>query len=102
MHEQELDQQIKDLNSSRVIKKVTPGKGDLSWYIKWTSCAIILVAVMCRSAPDVPKIYDLVLSCFGCLGWLTVGWLWHDRALIVLNGVLVVVLGSGIMNFIFK
>ena len=39
-----LDDKIKDLNSTRVFKKVTP-KGDLSWYIKWTSSFIILIGM---------------------------------------------------------
>ena len=64
-----LDEKIKELNSTRVYKKITP-KGDLSWYIKWSASVIILLAVMCRSVPEVPKIFDLVLSFHGCAGWL--------------------------------
>ena len=43
-----LDEKIKELNSTRVFKKVTP-KGDLSWYVKWVSSALILIAVAFRS-----------------------------------------------------
>jgi hypothetical protein len=32
--DEKLDDKIKQLNSSRVYKKITP-KGDLSWYVKW-------------------------------------------------------------------
>lgn len=94
-----LDDKIKELNSTRVYKKITP-KGDLSWYIKWSASVVILLAVMCRSVPEVPKIFDLVLSFHGCAGWLVVGMLWHDRALICLNGVLLFILGSGILTYI--
>jgi len=96
-----LDEKIKELNSTRVYKKITP-KGDLSWYIKWSASVVILLAVMCRSVPEVPKIFDLVLSFHGCAGWLVVGMLWHDRALICLNGVLLFILGSGILTYIAR
>ena len=43
-----LDEKIKELNSTRVFKKVTP-KGDLSWYVKWASSFLILMAVVYRS-----------------------------------------------------
>jgi len=45
---EKLDDKIKRLNSSRVIKKVTP-KGDLSWYVKWASVFLILFATVARS-----------------------------------------------------
>jgi len=31
--------------------------------------------------------YDLMLSLIGVAGWMWVGFLWKDRALILLNGV---------------
>ena len=39
-----LDDKIKELNSTRVFKKITP-KGDLSWYVKWTASVLILIAL---------------------------------------------------------
>jgi len=96
---EKLDDKIAKLNSSRVYKKVTP-KGTLDWYIKWIASTIVLVAVMCRSVEEIPKIYDIVLSFFGCLGWGTVGYIWHDRALLLLNGVLCVVLGISILRWL--
>jgi ABC-type siderophore export system fused ATPase/permease subunit len=32
-------------------------------------------------------LYDIVLSLIGVSGWMIVGLLWKDRALILLNGV---------------
>ena len=32
-------------------------------------------------------VYDLILSTIGVFGWLIVGLLWKDRALVLLNGV---------------
>ena len=93
---EKLDDKIKALNSSRVFKKVTP-KGDLSWYVKWTASAFILIAVAARSVGTIPQI-DLWFSLVGTLGWLWVGMLWHDRALIVLNAISFVIYSMGILN----
>lgn len=96
---EKLDDKIAKLNSSRVFKKITP-KGDLSWYVKWTASAFILVAVMCRSVEEVPRMYDVVLSFIGTVGWAWVGYLWHDRALLLLNAVLCFILGTSILRFL--
>ena len=95
-----LDDKIKALNSSRVYKKITP-KGDISWYVKWVASVFILIAVMCRSVEEVPRIYDVVLSLIGTIGWAWVGYLWHDRALLLLNGTIVVFLGMSLLRHIF-
>ena len=90
---EKLDDKIAKLNSSRVIKKITP-RGDLSWYVKWVSVFFVCVAVLCRSVEEVPKIYDVLFSMIGTAGWLWVGFRWHDRALIILNTVLLAMLVS--------
>ena len=92
---EKLDEKIKQLNSSRVYKKITP-KGDLSWYIKWTGSLFLIVAMMMTSANIFPL--NLYVALVGMTGWLIVGILWHDRALIVLNAVSVAIYGVGIMN----
>ena len=80
------------------IKKVTP-LHDRTWYVKWISVIFICIAVLCRSVEEVPKIYDVVLSMFGTAGWLWVGFKWHDRALVVLNTVLLSILVSGAFRY---
>ena len=84
-----------------MVKKVTP-KHDLSWYIKWVSSFLILIAICLRSGDTegVFKIYDLSLSLTGTLGWCSVGLLWHDRALIVLNGAASMALAIGLIKLI--
>lgn len=72
-------------NSRRILKSATP-KQDLSWYIKWTASVFILISMSIRGV-DGLQYYDLLLSLFGVIGWLFVGLLWKDRALILLNGV---------------
>ncbi len=93
---EKLDDKIAKLNSSRVIKKITP-RGDLSWYIKWVSSMFIIFAMATASADMYP--YNLFLQFIGLVGWLVVGILWHDRALIFLNAFGIAIILTGIMNY---
>ena len=93
---EKLNDKIKKLDSTRVFKKITP-KYDLSWYIKWVSSIMLMIAV-CFRAADLNHMFDLYFSFIGTGGWLVVGFLWHDRALIFLNAVLSTVLLIGILR----
>ena len=90
-----LDDKIKDLKSTRVYKKITP-KGDLSWYIKWVSSVFIIMGMALTSANIFPM--NIIVHGIGVTGWLVVGMLWHDRALIFLNGVAIFVYATGLLN----
>lgn len=94
-----LNDKIKELDSTRVFKKITP-KGDLSWYVKWCSVVLILVATTARATGTIPQV-DLWFGLFGTIGWFWVGMLWHDRALVFLNGVLVTLIFTGLLNYYF-
>jgi hypothetical protein len=94
-----LNDKIKELNSTRVFKKITP-KYDLSWYVKWVSVILILIATSARATGTLPHI-DLWFGLIGTIGWFWVGYLWHDRALILLNGVLVTLIFTGLLNYYF-
>tara|TARA_R100000084_G_C4589982_1_gene117960 strand:- start:110 stop:412 length:303 start_codon:yes stop_codon:yes gene_type:complete len=85
-------------NSKRIFKSATP-KQDLSWYIKWTSSVLLLSAMVFRAEGLFP-LADLILSFTGCMGWLWVGLLWRDRALIILNSVAVVILATGLLRYL--
>ena len=94
-------------HSNRIVKSATP-KQDLSWYVKWISSFFVLSAVMMRSATgDSPEVIanlrlaDQILSLVGCAGWTWVGFLWKDRALIVLNSIIVFALMSGLIRNFF-
>jgi len=94
-------------HSNRIVKSATP-KQDVSWYIKWISSFFVLSAVMMRSATgDSPEVIanlrlaDQILSLIGCAGWTVVGFLWKDRALIVLNAIIVFALLTGLMRHLF-
>ena len=85
-------------NSNRIYKSKTP-KQDLSWYVKWCSSLIVLVAITVRaSGIQELQVYDVLLSWIGAMGWFWVGMLWKDRALILLNGVIAIVLFGGLMR----
>ena len=85
-------------NSKRIFKSATP-KQDLSWYIKWTSSVLLLSAMVFRAEGLFP-LADLILSFTGGMGWLWVGLLWRDRALIILNSVAVVILATGLLRYL--
>ena len=78
------------------MQKITPTY-DLSWYLKWIGSLFIMSGIVCRAVGVFP-LYDLVSSCVGT-GCLTVmAYLWHDRALLVLNGVACAALMMGILR----
>ena len=95
---EKLDDKIAKLNSSRVYKKVTP-RGDLSWYIKWASSFVIIIAMLFTSANMFP--INLWIANVGFIGWTIVGMLWHDRALIVLNSISLAIYSLGILNYYY-
>ena len=61
-------------------------KKDAAWFIKWISSFVVITAMSLRGIEGM-QIYDLSLSIVGVAGWLCVGMLWKDRALIILNAV---------------
>ena len=70
-------------NSNRIFKSATP-KYDITWYVKWVSSVLIVIAMSMRGL-DGLQIFDLSLSIVGVGGWLYVGIKWRDRALVGLN-----------------
>lgn len=82
--------------SRRIWKKVTP-TGTLDWYVKWASSIVILIAIAFR-ASELSHMADLILSTIGVSGWLYVAMVWKDRALIMVNGVALVMLSTGLLS----
>lgn len=88
-------------NSKRIFKSATP-KYDISWYIKWVSSVIILSAITIRASGVTELAWlDMLLSWIGSVGWFFVGLLWKDRAVLILNGVIAIILFSGLINLWF-
>ena len=83
-------------NVKKKISKVTP-LHDLSWYVKWVSSIIIISGMILSSLNLYP--YNLFVHVVGVTGWLWVGFLWHDRALIVVNAVAIAIFILGIGNY---
>lgn len=83
------------------INSITP-KYDVTWYVKWTASIIVLIGITIR-ASGVTQLQwlDIVCSWIGAVGWFYVGFKWNDRALMVLNGVIGVILFAGILRVIF-
>ena len=77
-------------------KKLTP-VGTLDWYIKWVSSFIILIGMALTSINLTP--FNLYFHFIGVSGWLIVGVMWHDRALILLNGVTTFIFLSGLIKY---
>ncbi len=88
---------ITDPNGSE-INKVTP-LHDITWYVKWVASVVMIIAIVCRSVDEVPRIYDQCVSLVGLTGWFFVAYKWHDRALMVVNFVAIPILLTGILRW---
>ena len=83
------------------VDSITP-KYDVTWYVKWTASIIVLIGITIR-ASGVTQLQwlDIVCSWLGAVGWFYVGFKWNDRALMVLNAVIGIILFAGILRVIF-
>lgn len=84
------------------VDSVTP-KYDITWYVKWVASIIVLFGITIR-ASGVSELQwlDIVCSWIGAVGWFYVGFKWNDRALMVLNAVIGIILFAGILRVIFE
>ena len=78
------------------IKKVTPGHGP-TWYIKWTASIILLIGMVFPALELTP--INLFFHLVGVIGWFVVGYMWHDRAMMVVNSVAIFVFVFGILTW---
>lgn len=84
------------------LESVTP-KYDITWYVKWTASLIALIGITVRASGLTELQWiDIVCSWIGAVGWFYVGFKWNDRALMVLNGVIGVILFAGILRVLFE
>ena len=93
----ELEEKVVSSND-QIFEAVTP-KYTLDWYIKWIASVFILISIAFRAA-DGYQLWDLGFGTVGVIGWLIVSILWRDRALILLNGVSLMMLVIGILNHV--
>ena len=85
-------------HSNRIIKSATP-KGTLDWHLKWIASIWMLVAISMRSTglPEL-QVYDMLLSFAGTALWAVVGFMWKDRAIIMINVVASIMLLGGLLT----
>ena len=87
------------MNNNEIwLKSITPKHG-WSWYIKWFASFIILIGMALTSINLTP--INLYFHFVGVVGWLIVGFMWHDRALMVVNSVASMIFLMGILNYYF-
>ena len=82
------------------IESVTP-KYDLSWYVKWVSSIFIILGMIFTSLDVALFPLNLFFHLVGVSGWLVVGMLWHDRSLLLLNGIAIAIFIMGILQYFF-
>ena len=78
------------------IKKETK---TVCWYVKWISTFLMVVSFVLTSNNVSP--INFLFYGAGALGWLYVGVVWKDRALIVLNTVLSAIIINGVYSMYF-
>ena len=89
------------VHSTRIQKSATP-KGTIDWYLKWIGSIWLIVAIALRSTgiPEL-QVYDMLLSFAGTTMWAVVGFMWSDRAIIVINSIAAVMLLAGLFSKVF-
>lgn len=88
-------------HSNRIIKSATP-KGTTDWHLKWIASVWLIVAISFRSTgiPEL-QIYDMLLSFAGTVLWAVVGFMWRDRAVIIVNTIAAMMLFAGLLGQLF-
>ena len=81
------------------LKKITPHM-DITWWVKWVATAFILAGIVSRSAEG-PQIVDFICTIIGGIGWAWVGYAWHDRSILLLNGVISCILIAGLLRILW-
>ena len=76
-----------------VHEKVSMG---LDWYIKWFASIVLIIGAAVTALDMYP--YNMYFQFVGITGWLIVGILWKDWALIVVNTVGSLILFAGIIH----
>ena len=94
--EMELKEHENPSTTSTPLKHQQP----LSWYIKWVSSLVLIVAMIMTTNNLYP--YNMYLQFVGVSGWLWVSIMWNDRSLIVVNAVACAIFLNGIFQFFIK
>ena len=66
---------------------------------KWVS-SVVIIAGMALTASNIYPL-NMYMQLVGIIGWLVVALAWHDRSLIMLNGVAAFIFINGIIASLF-
>ena len=69
----------------------------LDWYIKWFASIVLIFGALTTAMNMYP--YNMYFQWTGITGWLIVGIMWNDWALIVVNTVGSLILLVGIIHY---
>ena len=72
---------------------------EMDWWIKWFSSIILMVGAATTALNLYP--FNMYFQFTGITGWLIVGIMWNDWALIVVNIVGSLILLTGIIHYHF-
>ena len=72
---------------------------NLIWLTKWVS-SVAIIAGMALTASNIYPL-NMYMHLAGIIGWLVVSVAWHDRSLIMLNGVAAFIFINGIIASLF-
>ena len=78
-----------------VHEKVSNG---LDWYIKWFASIVSIFGAAVTALDMYP--YNMYFQFVGITGWLIVGIMWKDWALIVVNSIGALILFAGIIHYL--
>ena len=78
-----------------VHEKVSMG---LDWYIKWFASIVLIIGAAVTALDMYP--YNMYFQFVGVSGWLIVGIMWKDWALIVVNSIGSLILLAGIIHYL--
>ena len=82
-----------------IMDKVTPTHTK-DWYIKWLASIILIFGMILSSNNIYPE--NIIAQATGAFGWLVVGLLWHDRAIIIINAIAFAILFSSIVHYYMR
>ena len=78
-----------------VHEKISNG---LDWYIKWYASIVLIIGAAVTALDMYP--YNMYFQFVGITGWLIVGIMWKDWALIVVNSIGSLILLAGIIHYL--
>ena len=78
-----------------VHEKISMG---LDWYIKWFASIVLILGAGVTALDMYP--YNMYFQFVGVSGWLIVGIMWKDWALIVVNSIGSLILLAGIIHYL--